>query len=462
MTKDAPMFAPEQIGPTQSMTPEGFLLCKDVPIARTGVMTYGKGEVPAAEGPDGVIYITRPEEEVFSPTAMASFEGKPVTNTHPAELVTPETWRDHAVGTVMNVRRKENRLIADLLITDGDSIRDVRNGLREVSCGYDASYEQDKPGYAIQRDIVGNHVALVPKGRCGPSCAISDANPQEIRSMKKKTGFKDKILSLFGTRDEEGIRKLLDEMEEPKGDLHIHMSSGKDNEEEEGESGEEWDTKKIVSAIQELMEDKHMRDARGSKMKDDFNGLVEELVKKGYSKEYATKIAGKVAAEKGEDAAKDAEEEEKRKREEEGGKKANEKENREDPDRESYSGDSLPVLKARSEILSPGIRLSFPTGDAKEMAYKKGACDCKRQALKAAYATDQGKKAVDAILAGRSLESLSPATLDAVFMGASAVMGAQNNQSTSSATRTKDGFGVQAKVTDINKANREFWGARSR
>ena len=41
MTKDAPMLAPEQIGPMQAMTPEGFLLCKDVPIARTGVMTYG-------------------------------------------------------------------------------------------------------------------------------------------------------------------------------------------------------------------------------------------------------------------------------------------------------------------------------------------------------------------------------------------------------------------------------------
>lgn len=455
-THDAPMLAPEQIGPTQSMTPEGFLLCRDVPIARTGVMVYGEGEVPVEPGSDGVIYVTRPEEEVFSPTAMASFEGKPVTNTHPSELVTPDTWRDHAVGTVMNVRRDENRLLADLLITDGDSIKDVRNGLREVSCGYDASYEQEKPGYAIQRDIVGNHVALVPKGRCGPSCAISDAQSQETRPMRKGT-FKDKILALFRTKDEEGVKALLEEMEEPKGDLHIHMAAGKDNEEEEGEGEGEWGIKQLVEAVKELQADRIVRD---SKNKDDFNGLVEELVKKGYSKEYATKIAGKVAAEKGDDAAKDESEEEKKKREKEAGEKANREENKEDPDRESYSGDALTVLKSRAEILSPGIRLSFPTGDAASKGYKKGACDCKRQALKAAYASDEGRTAVDAILAGRSLDSLSPETLDAVFMGASALMGARNNQSTSFKRTTKD-FGIQSKVSDINQANRDFWANRT-
>lgn len=40
--------------------------------------------------------------------------------------------------------------------------------------------------------------------------------------------------------------------------------------------------------------------------RDDFNGLVEKLEKKGYSKEYATKVAGKVANEKGMNGGKDA------------------------------------------------------------------------------------------------------------------------------------------------------------
>ncbi|MEC4682370.1 MAG: DUF2213 domain-containing protein [Nitrospirota bacterium] len=455
MVKDAPMLANEPIGPNQSLTPEGFLLCRDVPIARTGVMIYGDGEVPVETGSEGVVYVTRTPDEVFKPEAMASFEGKPVTSLHPSALVTPETWRDHVVGTVNNVRKVDNLLVADLLIADRDAIKAVQDGLREVSCGYDASYEQTRPGYAVQRDIVGNHVALVPKGRCGPTCAISDAKTEEKKTMKKAS-IKDRVLSLFKTKDEEGLKNILDELEDPKGgDVHIHLT-GKEGSDDEGEMS----LPELTKAVRELMKDKISRDKKGG---DSFEELVNHLVEKGYSKEYATKIAGKVAEEKGDDAAhKDESEEEAKKRESEGGRKANKEENEEDPDRESYSGDSLPVLKSRSEILSPGIKLTFPTGDAKAKPFRKSIQDCKRQALKAAYATDQGRSAVDAILSGRCIDNLSPSTLDAVFMGASALMGYQNNTGTTSgAKRTTKDFGKQPSVVDINKANKSFWAERS-
>lgn len=436
MTHDAPILATEPIGPNQSLTPEGFLLCRDVPIARTGVMVYGEGEIPV-EALGGIIHVTRTDDEVFSPSAMSSFEGKPVTNLHPPALVTPASWREYVVGTVTNVRRMDSRLVADLLIADAGAIKEIQSGLREVSCGYDASYEQTSPGQAMQREIVGNHVALVPKGRCGPTCAIGDKKPEEIKPMKKS--FKDRILAAFRTKDEEAMKTLLDEGAEG-GDVHIHLG-------DEPEDPTEKRFRALEDAIKGLAADK------GSK--DDFNDLVDKLVKKGYSKEEATKIAGKVAVEKGDDAARDDNSEV------EGGEKANREENKEDPDRESYSGDSLPVLRSRAEILSPGIRLSFPTGDAKTVAYKKSASDCKRQALKAAYATDDGRAAVDSILAGRCVDTLSPATLDAVFMGASAVMGAKNNSGQSAKRTTKD-FGIQTKIADINKANQEFWAARTK
>lgn len=438
MTHDAPILANEPIGPNQALTPEGFLLCRDVPIARTGVMVYGEGEIPV-EALGGIIHVTRTDDEVFSPSAMASFEGKPVTNLHPPALVTPASWREYVVGTVTNVRRMDSRLVADLLIADAGAIKEIQSGLREVSCGYDASYEQTAPGEATQREIVGNHVALVPKGRCGPTCAIGDKKPEENRTMRKS--FKDRILAAFRTKDEEAMKTLLDEGAEG-GDVHIHLG-------DEPEDPTEKRFRALEDAIKGLAADK------GSK--DDFNDLVDKLVKKGYSKEEATKIAGKVAVEKGDDAARDDNSEV------EGGEKANREENKEDPDRESYSGDSLPVLRSRAEILSPGIRLSFPTGDAKSVSYKKTASDCKRQALKAAYATDDGRAAVDSILSGRCVDTLSPATLDAVFMGAAAVIGAKNNGSTGSqAKRTTKDFGIQAKISDINKANQEFWAARSK
>jgi hypothetical protein len=41
----------EQIGPKRSLTSHGFLLCRDVPIARTEMQLYGPGETPIEPGP---------------------------------------------------------------------------------------------------------------------------------------------------------------------------------------------------------------------------------------------------------------------------------------------------------------------------------------------------------------------------------------------------------------------------
>ncbi len=42
-----------QLSDNISKTPEGFLICYNVPIARTGDMIYGDGESPIKVGPDG-------------------------------------------------------------------------------------------------------------------------------------------------------------------------------------------------------------------------------------------------------------------------------------------------------------------------------------------------------------------------------------------------------------------------
>jgi hypothetical protein len=174
-------FAVEQLGPNQSFTPEGYLLCEEVPIARTGVQDYAEMELEGIEAKDGVIEVERNEDEVFSPDTIASFLGKPVTLNHPSDPVTPDTWSYLAKGTAHNIRRGEgeqsNLLIADLLITDKGAINEIRNnGLKEISCGYDAEYEQIAPGRARQTSIVGNHVALVKNARCGPVCSVQDSS----------------------------------------------------------------------------------------------------------------------------------------------------------------------------------------------------------------------------------------------------------------------------------------------
>lgn len=186
-------YTTSDISRNRSLTPEGFLICRNVPIARTGEQIYHGSEVPVTPGTDGTVTIVRDEAEVFHPDTIASFEGKPFTLYHPEDAVTPENWSELSKGHAQNVRRGEgleaDTLLADILVMDRDTI-DKLDDIREVSCGYDAEYEEIAPGRGRQTKIRGNHVALVEKGRCGSLCAIHDHKAKdgeaEIKALERK------------------------------------------------------------------------------------------------------------------------------------------------------------------------------------------------------------------------------------------------------------------------------------
>src|SRR5512135_1974540 len=96
-----------ELGRNTARTPEGFLLCRNVPIARTGDQIYYAGEIPVTPDQNGAITITREPDQVFDPTAMASFEGKPVVILHPDDYVTPDNWSELAKGHMQNIRQGE-------------------------------------------------------------------------------------------------------------------------------------------------------------------------------------------------------------------------------------------------------------------------------------------------------------------------------------------------------------------
>ena len=175
----ADFLTTERLGPQQSLTPEGFLVIRAVPLARTGPQLYSDQEIPIKGDSSGRIVIDREPDEVFSPATIASLNGKPVTLDHPDDDVDPTNYADLAVGTVLNVRRgsnaNNNLLYGDLVITDPDAIEAIRSkDVREVSVGYRAKYQQTGPGRGRQTAIVCNHLALVSDGRCGPACRIGD------------------------------------------------------------------------------------------------------------------------------------------------------------------------------------------------------------------------------------------------------------------------------------------------
>lgn len=185
-------------------TPEGFLICKDVPIARTGTQQYRGCEFggPVA---DGIYNVQRPEAEVFDRAAVASFEGKPVCDEHPEEDVTPDNYGRYMKGVCRDVRRGDgdlsNCLVADLVIYDADLINKIEAGKREISCGYDCLWNPTSDSSYDQLEIRGNHVAVVDKGRAGHKVAIRDTADDKKGGTKMSKSLIGRILRALA-RDE--------------------------------------------------------------------------------------------------------------------------------------------------------------------------------------------------------------------------------------------------------------------
>ncbi|HBR6620587.1 TPA: DUF2213 domain-containing protein [Klebsiella pneumoniae] len=217
-------FFTTRLGETRFQTADGALLCKDVPIARTGVQTYLPEEIDLEPGLDGLVHVYRTEDEVFSTETMASFEGVAVTLEHPEDgsgnivFVNPTNFAELAHGHIQNVRRgtgdKSDLLIADVLVKRQEAIDRINSGLTDVSCGYDAQYKQLSPGKGKQYQITGNHLAVgIDRGRAGSRCAIGDSAPT-IKKEKPVMSWLKKLATAIKTKDEDALSKLIDEAPE--------------------------------------------------------------------------------------------------------------------------------------------------------------------------------------------------------------------------------------------------------
>lgn len=155
------------------VTPEGYLRTWAT-IARTGVQLYTN-----ADGSVRREY--RPEEEVASADSLTSFASKCVTMEHPPVLLDSSNTKDYQIGFTNNEVIYDNGFVrAVMTITDQEAIEQIMRGdAREVSAGYRVEFDST-PGTTpdgehydgVQRGISGNHVAVVRRGRAGPSVKL--------------------------------------------------------------------------------------------------------------------------------------------------------------------------------------------------------------------------------------------------------------------------------------------------
>lgn len=159
------------------------------PISKTGVFPYLGREIgyPGLE-PNKIYYVLRSEQELMSQEAIKSFELLPITKGHrmlgPQEQGLTPAEKIPQQGVVgEKVFAEGDTLYANIKVTSEQAKNDINNGLKELSLGYFCRWVKETGEYKgrhydfAQKNIRGNHLAIVPLGRMGHDVRVMDALP---------------------------------------------------------------------------------------------------------------------------------------------------------------------------------------------------------------------------------------------------------------------------------------------
>lgn len=172
---------------------DGRLHVEIANISKACVNPYFGREIPNWQGlgldPNRVYRLLRDPEELRK--AAATFNNvpllaghKPATAAdHPKDMVAGSTGTD----AVFEDPYLKNSLV---IWTESDIAAIESDEIKELSSAY--HYRPDmtpgsfrgQPYDGVMRDIVGNHVALVPEGRAGPDVVVGDSNGELTMALK--------------------------------------------------------------------------------------------------------------------------------------------------------------------------------------------------------------------------------------------------------------------------------------
>lgn len=177
-----------------------FWYIKDNPLSKVGVFPYLGKQISSELEPDKIYQVYRPAEELLSEATVNSFKLLPIVDDHtmlgtePGMMPAEEKGVHGTSGS--DVYGKDGKLYGDLKIYSETLKDEIEAGKKELSMGYFCDYELtpgtfDGQHYdAVQRNIRGNHIALVEEGRMGSDVRVMDRkitmdSMKEINSMVK-------------------------------------------------------------------------------------------------------------------------------------------------------------------------------------------------------------------------------------------------------------------------------------
>lgn len=163
-----------------------FWVIKQNPITKIGVFPYLGRQISPELEPNKIYQVLRPESELFAAEALASFNELPITIGHALlgpreEGFTPaeEKGIDGTTGTT--AERKGDKVVNDIKLFSERIKDELNHGKKELSAGYFCDFVPERGTWNgrhydfVQKNIRGNHIALVDKGRSGHDVRVMDS-----------------------------------------------------------------------------------------------------------------------------------------------------------------------------------------------------------------------------------------------------------------------------------------------
>ncbi|MGV3977186.1 DUF2213 domain-containing protein [Citrobacter freundii] len=181
---------------------DGMLHVSLTPISKANVCVYYGKEIPDSEAlglePNKAYRLLRDPEELRK--AVPTFNNKPVLNQHiGVSVVDPP--KEAIIGSTGESAEFDGTYLKNsMVIWDVDSIMGIETERqKENSSSYRWRPDMTPGVYegeaydGVMRDIVCNHVAIVPSGRAGPDVFVYDSKPTGSILMT----LKDKLMAVI-------------------------------------------------------------------------------------------------------------------------------------------------------------------------------------------------------------------------------------------------------------------------
>lgn len=263
---------------------DGKLHVELTPISKANVCVYYGREIPGCDElgliPDKAYRLLRDPEELRK--AADTFNNQPLLNTHIAVSVL-DPPKEAIIGSTGESAEFDGTYLKNsLVIWDVNSIIGVENKQqREISSSYRYRLDMTPGEYegeaydGVMRDIVCNHVAIVPSGRAGPDVFVYDSQPTGLKLMSKIKSLMTLIRPYLANDEkseevEKKVEAIIKDEDEDKKKAEDEMS-----EEEKKKLAEDEESDKDKKAEDEAEEEKKEKE----KMANDSKLAMDAAVK---------------------------------------------------------------------------------------------------------------------------------------------------------------------------------------